>query len=217
MKEVDGGMFTMGMPDKYDPVACPHIETVGNFKIGVYEVTQADWREIMESDPVNLYNKGCDDCPVEGVSWNDVQDFLKKLQAKTGQPFRLPTEAEWEYAARGGKTGHGYRYAGSNNQNEVAWFDVYRKEDPADLRQKTYPVGAKLPNELGLYDMNGNVGEWCQDLYTPYPCDSTSIACEDGLSRRVLRGWLGATVVSRYNFYMDDHFYKFGLRLAQPL
>lgn len=127
----------------------------GSFYICKYEVTQKLWSEVMGDNPSEMQG---DDLPVENVSWNDCQVFISKLNELTGKNYRLPTEAEWEFACRGGKYSKGYKYSGSDNLDEVAWYDV-NSED------KTHPVGQKKPNELGLYDMNGNVWELCQDLH----------------------------------------------------
>ena len=126
----------------------------GNYAIGKYLVTQAQWKMVMGNNP--SYFEG-DNLPVEQVSWYDVQDFLEKLNQRTGKRYRLPTEAEWEYAARGGSNNRGYEYAGSNNIGEVAWYDE-------NSGNQTHAVGLKQPNELGIYDMSGNVLEWCSDL-----------------------------------------------------
>ncbi|MFN0035536.1 MAG: SUMF1/EgtB/PvdO family nonheme iron enzyme [Saprospiraceae bacterium] len=182
MVAIQGGTFQMGSPaseEGRDDDECQHSVMVDDFSIGKHEVTQADWREIMGSDPPELNFKGCDDCPVESVSWNDVQDFLKALNAKyPGKTYRLPTEAEWEYAARGGSKSQRYKYAGSDNLGSVAWYSE-------NSGSKTNPVGGKAHNELGLYDMSGNVWEWCQDTWKPYPCDGKTTA--DG-RYRVFRG-----------------------------
>ncbi|MCB0517063.1 MAG: SUMF1/EgtB/PvdO family nonheme iron enzyme [Bacteroidetes bacterium] len=167
MVYVAGGSFTMGCTseqgsDCYDNEKPAHPVSVKSFYIGKYEVTQAEWRAVMGSDPEELYFKGCDRCPVENVSWEDVQDFLKKLNAQTGKNYRLPSEAEWEYAARGGNKSKGYIYAGSNNISSVAWYE-------GNSKGKTHPVGNKQANELDLYDMSGNVYEWCGDWYKGYP------------------------------------------------
>jgi formylglycine-generating enzyme required for sulfatase activity len=163
---VKGGTFTMGCTaeqgsDCYSDENPAHQVTVSDFYMGKYEVTQKQWRAVMGSDPPELRFKGCDDCPVERVSWNDIQEFIKKLNQKTGKKYRLPTEAEWEYAARGGVETHGRaseKYAGSNNIDDVAWYSE-------NSNSKTHAVGQKQPNELGLYDMSGNVWEWCADWY----------------------------------------------------
>ena len=152
---VQGGSFMMGSNDggyNEEPV---HQVTLSDFYIGKFQVTQFQWKAIMGGNPSHF--KG-DDLPVEQVSWNDVQEFIKKLNEKTGKKYRLPTEAEWEYAARGGRNTRGYKYAGSDNFDEVAWHFY-------NSGYKTHPVGQKEPNELGLYDMSGNVWEWCQDWY----------------------------------------------------
>ena len=140
-----------------DKDAVHRVTLTNNYYIGKYEVTQALWQAVMGSNP--SYFKG-DDLPVEQVSWNDCQDFISKLNAMTGKRFRLPTEAEWEYAARGGNKSCGNLYSGSYNIDDVAWYHN-------NSGSKTHSVGTKHPNELGLYDMTGNVSEWCQDNEYP--------------------------------------------------
>ena len=182
---IPGGTFTMGCTseqgsDCESDEKPAHRVTVSDFYIGKYEVTQKEWQEVMGGNPSNF--KNCEDCPVESVSWDDVQEFLAKLNAKTGKTYRLPTEAEWEYAARGGSQRRGYKYAGSNRLDEVAWYD-------GNSGDKTHPVGQKKANELGLYDISGNVWEWCSDWYDDYP--STAQTNPKGPSTgsdRVLRG-----------------------------
>ena len=181
---VKGGTFTMGATaeqgsDAGDGEKPVHSVTVSNFYIGKYEVTQAQWEAVMGKNPSRY--KG-DNRPVENVSWNDVQKFIKKLNAKTGKKYRLPTEAEWEYAARGGNQSKGYKYSGSNNRDEVAWYTN-------NSGKQTHPVGQKQPNELGLYDMSGNVWEWCSDWYGSYSSGSqTNPTGPANGSYRVLRG-----------------------------
>ena len=160
MVRVEAGTFTMGatpeMEEPWDDEKPAHQVTLtNNYYIGKYEVTQALWKAVMGKNP--SYFKG-DNMPVEQVSWNDCQKFISKLNKITGKTFRLPTEAEWEYAARGGKKSRGYKYSGSNNLSDVAWYDG----------GETLSVGLKQPNELGIYDMSGNVWEWCQDLFGKY-------------------------------------------------
>ena len=161
MVYVSGGTFTMGATseqgsDAYSNEKPAHSVTLSGYYIGKYEVTQELWEAVMGSNP--SYFKG-DNLPVERVSWNDVQEFLRKLNAMTGKRYRLPTEAEWEFAARGGNSSRGYKYSGSNSLGSVAWY-----RDNSGSR--THAVGTKSPNELGIYDMSGNVWEWCQDWYS---------------------------------------------------
>jgi formylglycine-generating enzyme required for sulfatase activity len=168
MVYVQGGTFTMGCTseqgnDCESDEKPTHQVTLSSFYINKYEVTQALWSAVMGSNPSRF--KGCDQCPVEQVSWNAVQEFIRKLNAMTGRRYRLPTEAEWEYAARGGRNSRGYKYSGSNNPGQVAWF----RDNSSD---KTHPVGQKQANELGLYDMSGNVYEWCSDWYGDYSSQS---------------------------------------------
>ena len=158
MVRVEAGTFTMGataeMKKPSDDEKPTHRVTLTNdYYIGKYEVTQALWQAVMGNNPSEF--KGSN-LPVENVSWHDCQVFISKLNGMTGRKFRLPTEAEWEYAARGGNKSRGYLYSGSNNLSDVAWYN-----DNSD--GKTHTVGTKQPNELGIYDMSGNVSEWCHD------------------------------------------------------
>ena len=197
MVRVEAGTFTMGAtPEMKDPHYAEeptHRVTLTNdYYIGKYEVSQALWKAVMGNKPSKF--KG-DNLPVEQVSWKDCQKFLSKLNRITGKTFRLPTEAEWEYAARGGNKSRGYQYSGSNNILDVAWF-TDRSNDLLDVGwvtdnsgSKTYAVGIKQANELGIYDMSGNVWEWCQDCYGKYNSSSqvNPTGANSG-SRRVVRG-----------------------------
>jgi formylglycine-generating enzyme required for sulfatase activity len=153
---VEGGSFNMGSEDGEDWERPVHEVRLSAYHISKYPVTQAQWQAVMGNNPSNF--KG-DARPVEQVSWEDCQLFIKKLNKFTGKQYRLPTEAEWEYAARGGNKSRGYTYSGSNNLDEVGWYD----SNSAGL--ETHAVGQKKPNELGLYDVSGNVWEWCNDWY----------------------------------------------------
>ena len=182
MIPVEGGTFTMGatseMTEPFDDEKPTHQVTLSNYYIGETEVTQALWMAVMGSNP-SLF-KG-DDLPVECVSWDDCQTFISKLNALTGKRFRLPTEAEWEFAARGGNQSRHTQYSGSSRFDDVAWY-----EDNSD---QTHPVKTKQPNELGIYDMSGNVWEWCQDWYGSYSSDAqTNPTGASSGSYRVRRG-----------------------------
>ncbi len=124
-----------------------------HFAIGKYDITQAQWLAVMGGTHPGF--KDCDSCPVILVSWMDVKEFLKKLNSLSGKHYRLPTEAEWRFAAKGGSKTHNYAYAGSNDIDQVAWYD-------GNSGNRTHPVGQKQPNELGIYDMSGNVWQWCR-------------------------------------------------------
>ena len=161
MVAVEGGTFTMGACDEEteDQREKPaHQVTVSSYCIGQTEVTQALWQAVMGSNPSHFLDIAS---PVETVTWDDCQTFITALNQITGRNFRLPTEAEWEYAARGGKQGQGHIYAGSAAIGDVAWYY-------GNARSSTHAVATKEPNELGLYDMSGNVLEWCQDWFDYY-------------------------------------------------
>ncbi len=214
MKAVSGGTFTMGATaedaESYEKPA--HQVTLSGYLIGETEVTQALWQAVMGSNP--SYFKG-ENLPVEDVRWEDCQTFLSKLNQLTGQRFRLPTEAEWEYAARGGNKSRGYKYSGSNNIGDVAWYTD-------NSSRKTHDVKTKSPNELGLYDMSGNVWEWCQDWYGRYSSSAQSnpTGASSG-SDRVNRGggWFFNARYCRVSHRDKDapaacHDFSLGLRLA---
>ena len=157
MVYVAGGTFQMGDWSSGVLNEVPaHNVTLSSFYIGKYEVTQEQWQAVMGSNP--SYFKGAKR-PVENVSWGDCQVFIRRLNLLTGKKFRLPTEAEWEYAARGGNKSRGYTCSGSNTIGVVAW-------SLSNSNDKTHEVATKAPNELGIYDMSGNVWEWCEDWYS---------------------------------------------------
>ncbi len=239
MVHVAGGTFTMGLvperdgnPADNDPItknqfiAPAHRVTLSDYCIGKTEVTQALWNAVMgkpnfdlESTNEYITNMGeapimvGDNLPKNYVSWGQCQKFIEKLNALTGKKFRFPTEAEWEYAARGGNKSKGYKFSGSNDINEVAWYY-------ANSGKELHPVGTKAPNELGIYDMTGNVKEWCADLRGDYSLKpQTNPLCTEGNSRVVRGGYWGAFSVFCRNSvrggeYTDYQTSNVGLRLA---
>ena len=210
MVGVQGGTFQMGSTDGGDDEKPVHSVTLSSYYIGQTEVTQALWKAVMGSNP--SYFKG-DNLPVEMVSWHDCQTFIQKINQLTGETFRLPTEAEWEFAAKGGRQSKGYTYSGSNTVGDVAWF-IGNSSD------RTHPVATKSPNELGIYDMSGNVYEWCQDWYGDYSSSAqTNPAGPTSGSYRVCRGRSWCTTEdcrTAYRVYYapSGTWYNLGLRLA---
>ncbi len=213
MVYVEGGTFQMGSNDGDDDERPVHSVTLSDYYIGQTEVTQELWQAVMGSNPSYSDFVGAKN-PVNRVSWNDCQEFISKLNRLTGASFRLPTEAEWEYAARGGNKSRGYKYSGSDDLRSVGYGD--------NSGRKVHPVASKSPNELGLYDMSGNVWEWCSDWYDSYP--SSSQANPTGASSgsyRVSRGggWFASAAGCRVacrSFSTPTYSYDdaLGLRLA---
>lgn len=222
---VSGGTFRMGaqnsdpQSDNYDTEARDnenpvHEVTLSNYYIGKFEITQQEWRTIMgdELDWPEQYGRG-DDFPAYNVSRTDALRFVERLSAMTRLPFRLPTEAQWEYAARGGNRSLHLRYSGSNDVDEVAWH----KEN---ANGSLHPVGGKLPNELGLHDMSGNLWEWCSDTYGQYPSTPQTDPLADSGSPFVLRGgaWTYfptyCRVTCRDSFSGNDASVSVGFRVA---
>ena len=225
MVSVSGGTFRMGaqnsdpQSDNYDTEARDnenpiHEVTLSNYYIGKFEITQREWRTIMgdELDWPEQYGRG-DDFPAYNVSRTDALRFVERLSAMTRLPFRLPTEAQWEYAARGGNNSQHYRYSGSNDVDEVAWH----KEN---ANGSLHPVGGKLSNELGLHDMSGSLWEWCLDTYGPYPSTPQTDPLADSGSPFVLRGgaWTYfptyCRVTCRDSFSGNDASVSVGFRVA---
>ena len=185
MVKVEGGTFTMGATveqvSAWDREKPAHKVSLSDYYIGETQVTQALWKAVMGDNP--SFFEDDDNLPVEKVSWEDiVEKFIPALNRKTGHTFRLPTEAEWEYAARGGGKSKGYMYSGSDNIDEVAWYN-------GNSGRRTYLVRGKRANELGLYDMSGNVWEWCHDWYGDYSSGTQTNPKGSNMgSIRVLRG-----------------------------
>lgn len=216
---VEGGSFMMGAADDDSEALNDekprHKVTLDGYYMAETQVTQALWEAVMGSNPSHF--KGANR-PVEYVIWEDCQEFLEKLNALTGMQFCLPTEAQWEYAARGGKHSQGYKYAGSNDLDKVAWYD-------GNSNRQTHDVKQKQPNELGLYDMTGNVWEWCNDrFHENYYANSPEHNPQGPGSgfRRVLRGggWngyaRGCRLSCRIYYFPDPGDYGNGLRLGLP-
>ena len=216
MVAVQGGTFTMGATseqggDAHDDERPTHQVTLSSYYIGETEVTQELWQAVMGSNPSRFEGSNR---PVEYVSWNDCQEFLSRLNRITGKRFRLPTEAEWEFAARGGNLSKRYIHSGSNNINDVAWYND-------NSGSTTHPVAIKQPNELGIYDMSGNVWEWCSDWYGTYSSSAQSNPTGPSSgSNRVNRGgsWYyyawGCRVSLRGSNSPDFRNFILGLRLA---
>jgi formylglycine-generating enzyme required for sulfatase activity len=222
MVVIPAGHFEMGSDDGEKFIRPSHTVSFARpFAIGMTEVTQGQWKAFMGSNPScfrrRLFSAPCGgNCPVEAVSWNDVQEFIGKLNTKTGKHYRLPTEAEWDYACRAG--GH-QTYCGSDNADEVGWFQN-------NSGGTTHPVASKLPNAFGLYDMSGNVSEWVQDCwhadYAGAPADGSAWTSET-CTHRVIRGgsWdedqRDAYAANRDKLGAGLRFNNFGFRLARAL
>lgn len=222
MIKIEGGSFMMGDDESgYSDEKPAHRVTVPDFYLAKYPVTQALWQAVMGENPARF--KGADR-PVEQVSWDDAQKFIEKLNDQTGKTYRLPSEAEWEYAARGGKNalarqeiGKDIIYAGGNKLKEVGWYGE-------NSHGETKPVGLKLPNELGLYDMSGNVREWCADVwhsnYEGAPEDGSAWLSGGEQNWRVVRGgsWNYVDLLCRVSFrswdLTDSGYDYIGFRLA---
>lgn len=204
MVRVDGGSYQMGSYSGESDEQPVHTETVGTFYIGKTEVTQQLWAAVMGNNPSEFRGENM---PVENVTWFDCQEFVDRLSRMTGRIFRLPSEAEWEYAARGGNKSRGYTYSGSNDLYRVAWYTE-------NSGGRTHPVAQKLDNELGIYDMSGNVWEWCSDNY------SSNYSSSRNSSNRVNRGgsWGSSVPNCRVAYRGVDtppnRFRNLGLRLA---
>ncbi|HLP98774.1 MAG TPA: SUMF1/EgtB/PvdO family nonheme iron enzyme [Sideroxyarcus sp.] len=218
MVEIPPGSFDMGSDDGAADERPVHRVTISHaFALGKTEVTQAQWRAVMGDNPSNFTECG-DSCPVEQVSWDDVQEFIKKLNAKTGKNYRLPSEAEWEYACRAGGR---HAYCGSDNADAVAWNGM---NSGGYLFKAPHPVATKQANAFGLYDMSGNVWEWVEDGYhADYQGAPADGSAWSGGSQRVLRGGSWGKEIkygraaSRSRFGTNYRDFSYGFRLARTL
>ena len=205
MVKVEGGKLPLGK--HYGSKVCPtDTIQISSFRLGKYEITQTDWLEIMGKNPA--FKKSCADCPVENVSWNDIQEFLQKASKARGKKYRLPYEVEWEYAARGGKNPHGFQYPGSKQASDVAWFST--------IKEHTHKVGLKKPNNLDIYDLGGNVREWCSGSFP------ASLNCKiESEAKKPLRGgsWVSPKnkikVIARAEAKPNSRDEQSGLRLIE--
>ena len=220
MIKLDGGSFTMGCVNAQDTECYywekpRHTVTISPLYMNKYDVTQKQWKAIMGTTPAP---KNCPECPAINVTWFDASMFINKLNQLSGKNYRLPTEAEWEYAAKGGNKGHGYKYAGSDNAMNVAWYD-------STIAKEEHQVGEKQPNELGLYDVSGNVWQWCSDwfdekYYSNSPSNNPT-GPPTGNKFRVVRGgsWWGplkdCRVANRDKFPPDSKDDDVGFRLVR--
>ncbi len=231
---VEGGTFRMGSNDGNSDEKPIHEVAISSFWLSKYQVTQKEWQEVMGSNPSRF--KG-NNLPVEQISWHDAIEYCNKRSIKEGltpcysgsgnnvtcnwnaDGYRLPTEAEWEYAARGGNKSKGYKYSGSNRLGDVAWYD-------SNSGSKTHPVGQKSPNELGIYDMSGNVWEWCWDWYDSSYYNKSPKRDPRGATSgqyRLLRGgsWLFNVIncrVAYRSYYTPTNRYRsIGFRVSRAI
>ena len=224
MVVIPAGEFIMGGREinysEYKDRELPlHRVKVSQFAMGKTPVTQAQWKAVMGNNPSNFQGAGCEQCPVESVSWDDVQEYISKLNALTGQRYRLPSEAEWEYACRAGSKGE---WCFGDDESQLSDYAWYAKNSES----KTHPVGQKRPNAFGLYDMHGNVWEWVQDSWNPNylgaPTDGSAWTTGDG-GQRVSRGgsWddnaINARSAVRYGLVSTVRNDNLGFRLARML
>lgn len=216
---VQGGTFDMGATPEQEDEAKDnekplHKVTLSSYHIGKYEITKAQYDAVMGT------NQGDDeDYPMANLTWNEAQAFCDSLSKKTGKKYALPTEAQWEYAARGGKKSKDCKYSGSNNIDEVAWY--WENSAAGTTRHSTQPVGSKMPNELGIYDMSGNVWEWCFDRYGKYRGDAvTNPTGPRSGTTRIVRGggWDGVAsycrVSDRRDYFLNERNADIGFRVV---